>query len=100
MLAGHILARRKITLVDIPEPEFDKSSPPGQILFEPHLSCLCGSDLPYFDSPHTEYPQPIGYSLHEMVGTVVATSGQRYRAGDRVLAVPIRQHGLFEPHTS
>jgi threonine dehydrogenase-like Zn-dependent dehydrogenase len=96
LLAGHILARRKIELVDIPEPVLDKSSPPGLILFEPHLSCLCGSDLPYFDSPHTEYPQPIGYSLHEMVGTVVATSGQRYRAGDRVLAVPIRQHGLFE----
>jgi threonine dehydrogenase-like Zn-dependent dehydrogenase len=96
LLAGHILARRKITLVDIPEPELDKSSPPGQILFEPHLSCLCGSDLPYFDSPHTVYPQPIGYSLHEMVGTVVSTSGQRYRPGDRVLAVPIRQHGLFE----
>jgi threonine dehydrogenase-like Zn-dependent dehydrogenase len=96
LLAGHILARRKITLVDIPEPQLDKSSPPGQILFEPHLSCLCGSDLPYFDSPHTVYPQPIGYSLHEMVGTVVATSGQRYRPGDRVLAVPVRQHGLFE----
>ncbi|HEY4312986.1 MAG TPA: zinc-binding dehydrogenase [Pirellulales bacterium] len=99
MLAGHILARRKIELVDIPEPELTKSSEPGQILFEPHISCLCGSDLPYFDSAHTVYPQPIGYSLHEMVGTVVSTTGQRFRAGDRVLAVPVRQHGLFERYT-
>ncbi len=95
MLAGHILSRGQITLVDIPEPDV-REAEAGQILFEPHLSCLCGSDLPYFDSPHTEYPQPVGYSLHEMIGTIVATTGQRFRAGDRVLAVPIRQRGLYE----
>lgn len=95
MLAGQILSRGRITLVDIPEPDVHEAEA-GEILFEPHLSCLCGSDLPYFDSPHTEYPQPVGYSLHEMIGTVVATTGQRFRAGDRVLAVPIRQRGLYE----
>ncbi|HEY1599012.1 MAG TPA: zinc-binding dehydrogenase [Pirellulales bacterium] len=100
MLAGHIQARGKITLVDIPEPSLaDPGTEPGQILFEPHLTCLCGSDLPYFDSSHAEYPQPVGYSLHEMVGTVVATNGQRFKAGDRVLAVPIRQRGLYERYT-
>jgi threonine dehydrogenase-like Zn-dependent dehydrogenase len=100
LLAGHIPARGKIELVDIPEPTLSgPAAEPGQILFEPHLSCLCGSDLPYFDSPHTEYPQPVGYSLHEMIGTVVATTGQRFRAGDRVLAVPIRQRGLYERYT-
>jgi len=96
MLAGHILARRKIELVDIPEPTIKDAAEPDQILFEPHITCLCGSDLPYFDSPHTEYPQPVGYSLHEMVGTVVATNGQRFKSGDRVLAVPIKQRGLYE----
>ncbi|MBI2827337.1 MAG: zinc-binding dehydrogenase [Planctomycetia bacterium] len=90
-------ARGKIELVDIPEPRLDEpSSEPGQILFEPHLACLCGSDLPYFDSDHATYPQPVGYSLHEMIGTVVGTTGQRFRTGDRVLAVPIRQRGLYE----
>ena len=96
MLAGHILARRKIELVDIPEPTIKDATEPDQILFEPHMTCLCGSDLPYFDSPHTVYPQPVGYSLHEMVGTVVDTSGQRFKPGDRVLAVPIKQRGLYE----
>jgi threonine dehydrogenase-like Zn-dependent dehydrogenase len=100
LLAGHIQARGKISLVEIPEPSLtDPGTEPGQILFEPHLTCLCGSDLPYFDSSHTEYPQPVGYSLHEMVGTVVATTGQRFKAGDRVLAVPIRQRGLYERYT-
>ena len=79
MLAGHIPSRGRIELVDIPEPTLSGPNVGAdQILFEPHLSCLCGSDLPYFDSPHTEYPQPIGYSLHEMIGTVVATNGQRF----------------------
>jgi len=31
-----------------------------------------------------------------MVGTVVETNGSRFRPRDRVLAVPISQHGLFE----
>jgi threonine dehydrogenase-like Zn-dependent dehydrogenase len=34
-----------------------------------------------------------------MIGTVVATNGQRFKAGDRVLAVPIRQRGLYERYT-
>jgi threonine dehydrogenase-like Zn-dependent dehydrogenase len=99
LLAGHIQARGRIELVDIPEPSLNGAGAPGQILFEPHLSCLCGSDLPYFDSAHTEYPQPVGYSLHEMIGTIVSTTGQRFRPGDRVLAVPIRQRGLYERYT-
>ncbi len=99
-MPGHIKARGQIELVDIPEPTLNEpGTEPGQILFEPHLACLCGSDLPYFDSSHTEYPQPVGYSLHEMIGTVIATSGQRFRSGDRVLAVPIRQRGLYERYT-
>jgi threonine dehydrogenase-like Zn-dependent dehydrogenase len=61
LLAGHIPARGKIELVDIPEPTLNGPDvQAGQIVFEPHLSCLCGSDLPYFDSVHTEYPQPVG----------------------------------------
>jgi threonine dehydrogenase-like Zn-dependent dehydrogenase len=94
VLAGNIPARGKIELVDIPEATLDGE--PGQILFEPHLGCLCGSDLPYFDSSHKEYPLPVGYSLHEMIGVVAATTGNRFKPGDRVLAVPIKQRGLYE----
>ena len=95
MLAGHVTAPGKIELVDVPEPRLDAD---GQILFQPELGCLCGSDLPFFGGPGEwgGWPQKVGHSLHEMVGTVVASSGDRHRVGDRVLAVPVDQVGLFE----
>ncbi|QGJ72243.1 Alcohol dehydrogenase [Planctomycetales bacterium 10988] len=107
MLAGRIQSRGKIDLLEVPEPSFD--DPPGpndpreerddaKIIFQPNVGCLCGSDLPYFDSDdeHGPYPHTLGQSLHEMVGEVVATNGKRFRPGDRVLAVPVVHHGLFE----
>ncbi len=101
MLAGHFVSRRQVQLVDIAEPVLPPASElPGQILFQPEMTCLCGSDLPYFDADFEghpiPYPQPVGMSLHEMVGTVVGTNGRQWEPGTRVLAVPIGQHGLFE----
>ncbi len=101
MLAGRLTSRRTIELCDLPEPELPSADDqPGQILFQPELTCLCGSDLPFFDGDfegHTvTYPQPIGMSLHEMVGTVVDTNGGRWTPGTRVLAVPVEQQGLME----
>lgn len=98
MLAGQIVAPGQIRLIDVPEPQF--ANPSGEIIFQPEQTCLCGSDLPYFDDafdgdPAT-YPRQVGHSLHEMVGTVVETNGTRYKAGDRVLTVPVNQVGLFE----
>ncbi len=79
-------------------PRPDGENGDAQIIFQPELACLCGSDLPFFDSDDeiAPYPQQIGHSLHEMIGTVVDTSGQRFRPGDRVLAVPVFQRGFFE----
>jgi threonine dehydrogenase-like Zn-dependent dehydrogenase len=101
MLAGHFTSRRTVALVDAPEPALPSAKElPGQIIFQPELTCLCGSDLPFFDGDFEghpiEYPQPIGMSLHEMVGTVVDTNGSKWKPGTRVLAVPERQHGFFE----
>ena len=101
MLAGHLIETRRIELVDAAEPVLPSAEQqPGQIIFQPELTCLCGSDLPFFDGDfeghHVEYPQPVGMSLHEMVGTVVDTNGSRWEAGTRVLAVPVEQRGLFE----
>lgn len=93
MLAGLINAPGRISLVEAPEPVLEH---PGQIVFQPELTCLCGSDLPYFDDPVGAYPRGIGHSLHEMIGTVVATSGERFQPGQRVLAVPVNQVGLLE----
>ena len=98
MLAGELHAPGKIRLIDLPEPVLPPEPPAGcsgQIVFQPETTCLCGSDLPYFNGSD-EWPIEVGHSLHEMIGRVVDTSGNRFRPGDRVLAVPVNQVGLFE----
>ncbi|MBL4714378.1 MAG: alcohol dehydrogenase catalytic domain-containing protein, partial [Alcanivorax sp.] len=97
VFAGRMPAPERVELVEIPEPELPVRDPlgPGQIIFQPTLACLCGSDLPFFQGSD-EYPIVEGHSLHEMIGTVVATNGQRYQVGDEVLAVPLEQRGLYE----
>tara|TARA_R110002095_G_scaffold1297_2_gene6840 strand:+ start:117793 stop:118776 length:984 start_codon:yes stop_codon:yes gene_type:complete len=99
LLASHLVAPGKIELIDVPEPELSPvstlESGQGQIIFQPETTCLCGSDLPYFNGTD-EWEIEIGHSLHEMIGTIIATNGQRWKAGDRVLAVPVMQQGLSE----
>lgn len=95
MFAGHIVAPGRIEIVDVPDAEPLRGGG-DEILFRPELACLCGSDMPYFDGDAETYPLDPGLSLHEMIGTVVETSGKRFRKGDRVLAVPLEQRGFFE----
>lgn len=99
MLAGQFPAPRKVELIEIEEPELDPNGS-GQIIFQPEMTCLCGSDLPFFDGDfeghEIPYPQPVGKSLHEMVGTVIATNGTRWKPGQRILTVPEEQMGLWE----
>ncbi len=94
MLAGQITKPGRIELLNIAEPTLPDE--PGHIIFQPELACLCGSDLPYFDGQLTSEPHRVGHSLHEMIGSVVETNGSRFRVGERVLAVPINQVGMFE----
>jgi threonine dehydrogenase-like Zn-dependent dehydrogenase len=101
VLAGQFPAKHRIELVDVPEPVLNRASPapgqPGDIVFQPEISCLCGSDLPYFNAEHPEFThRTVGHSLHEMTGKVVATNGSKFRPGDHVLAVPVNQCGLFQ----
>ena len=99
MLAGQFTSRRRIELLDVEEPQLPDDTP-GMMIFQPEMTCLCGSDLPFFDGDFEghdiQYPQPLGKSLHEMVGTVVETNGSRWQPGTRVLAVPEEQQGLWE----
>ncbi len=99
MLAGQINVPRKVELIDIPEPTLDPApggGDPGDIIFQPELACLCGSDMPFFQGGYPECVPQVGHSLHEMIGTVADTNGNRFKPGDRVLAVPVFQVGLFE----
>jgi len=101
MLAGQIVAKGKVELVEIPEPDLGDvgENGEGNIIFQPDLACLCGSDMPFFKGEELEYPLEVGYSLHEMIGTVVDTNGRRFTRGNKVLAVPIRQRGFFERYS-
>ena len=93
MLAGQITRRRQIELIGHPEPVPGIS---GEIVFQPELACLCGSDIPFFAAEHPAYPLQVGLSLHEMVGTVLWADGSRFRQGQKVLAVPTNHVGIFE----
>jgi len=93
MLAGQITRRRQIELIDHPEPVPGTA---GEIVFQPELGCLCGSDIPFFAAEHPEYPLAVGLSLHEMVGTVLWADGSRFHEGQKVLAVPTNHVGIFE----
>ena len=98
MLIGDMFAPGKVRLIEVPEPVLSPQPPSGysgQIVFQPETTCLCGSDLPYFNG-WNEWPIELGHSLHEMIGTVTATNGNKWKVGDRVLAVPVKQQGLSE----
>ncbi len=97
MFAAKITGPRRIELIDAPEPSLQpQADGRPQIVFQPEMTCLCGSDLPYFQRTE-EQPNPLlGHSLHEMTGTVVATDGTRFKPGTRVLCVPYNQCGFFE----
>ena len=99
MIAGQFSTARKVDLIEVEEPTLDGAEP-GNMIFQPEMTCLCGSDLPFFDGDfeghEIEYPQPPGKSLHEMVGTVIDSNGTKWKPGTRVLAVPFEQMGLWE----
>ena len=95
MLAGHFSKPCQIDLIEIEEPVLAEDSL-NEIIFQPELACLCGSDLPFFEHAPEVVEINIGQSLHEMIGTVLETSGSQFVPGDRVLAVPFEHHGLFE----
>ena len=95
MLAAEIYAPRQIRMIDIEEPTLTNSAG-GDIIFQPELACLCGSDLLYFEADNESYEPVVGHSLHELIGTVVDTNGEKFKIGDRVLCVPVKKVGLQE----
>ena len=101
MFAGEIYGPKRVKLVDVPDipPRHAKdNASAAEIVFQPELACLCGSDLLFFEADYPEYAPSVGQSLHEMIGRVVETDGARFKAGDRVLVVPIEHFGFYEKY--
>lgn len=96
MFAAQIHAPGQIELIDIEEPQLTETL--GEILFQPECACLCGSDVPFFLKNGEQGYPVIGHSLHEMIGSVLETTGSKFKPGDRVLAVPVYQVGFFEKY--
>lgn len=116
MFAAQIAAPRMVRLTDVPEPDVGE----GQIKIRMEKACLCGSDsplfaynlnqvvdefsrvpdkgmsLPFIGYDGDPYPLQPGLSVHECVGTVVASRSERFKEGDFVLALPDRHDGLVE----
>lgn len=94
MLIGNMPTANRVELIEAPEPQLTPGGR-GEVIFQPELACLCGSDLPFF-TDNGEWPVTPGHSLHEMIGRVLATNGERWQIAERVLCVPVNQNGLRE----
>ena len=100
MLAGQILGKRFLEMVEIPVPQIND----GEFLVQLEVGSICGSDLPFFlfDTDHplltgAETPLPPTLSLHELMGYVVKSRSKHFKEGDRVLGLPTVPHkGLAE----
>src|SRR5262245_12230557 len=93
MKAAQITARGRVGLVDAP----DLGAPrDGEVIFKAETGCLGGSDIPFFSEAQPSYPQPLGLSLHEIVGRVIASGSPSFHVGDRVLAMPPNLLGCAE----
>ena len=89
MKAAHVVAHRQIEMFEADEPNIE-DFPGGSIKVKAHMTAICGSDSPRFvlKYPDAVYPMNIGTSIHECIGTVVASSSDRFQPGDFVQARP------------
>jgi threonine dehydrogenase-like Zn-dependent dehydrogenase len=93
MKAGQITGLGRIALIEADEPRPLRD---GEVLVAAETGCLCGSDIPFFSEPQLSYPLAPGLSLHEIVGRVTSSASRSFRAGDRVLAMPLGLLGCAE----
>lgn len=97
MKAVQIVAPRRFSIVEAEQPDIDTGSS-GSVLVQTARGALCGSDLPFFslERPASQYPLPVGQSLHECIGVVAASKSKRFKEGDAVLSIPEQKDGLAE----
>src|SRR5215471_4829343 len=93
MKVSQITALGRIALIEADEPRPPRDR---EVVVAAETGCLCGSDIPFFSEPQPGYPLTPGLSLHEIVGRVTSSATPSFRAGDRVLAMPLGLLGCAE----
>lgn len=94
MSSVQLLGPRTIGAVEAPLPG-DLGHDQVEVRLE--LAGICGSDRPGFLlGADRDGDRPIGYPIHECIGTVVRSSGAATLVGSRVIAIPNRDAGLSQ----
>jgi threonine dehydrogenase-like Zn-dependent dehydrogenase len=96
MKAAQITARRKIEVIDVPEPGLLED---GEVKVDVEYISVCGSDIYLeYDAPldEEEYPLAPGRPVHECAGTVAESRDPGYKAGERVIVIPRQAAGAAE----
>lgn len=96
MKALQVVRPRAFETVEVPVPRL-----PGEkdrVLVRNQWALTCGSDIPLYtgNKRYRTYPLAPGAPIHECVGVVVESSSDRFRPGERVLAIPEGDLGLAE----
>ena len=87
MKAARISAPKTWEIMDVDTPALED----GQCLIKLERWSVCGSDIRhgYGDVyPEEEYPMRVGDPCHECAGTIVESRTDRFREGQRVIALP------------
>ncbi len=97
MKALQLSRPRSFERVQIPAPQLPPKAKDG-ILVRTEWVSMCGSDIPFFtgNKRFPLYPMAPGAPIHECVGEVVESASERFRSGDRVVAIPDGDQGLAE----
>jgi threonine dehydrogenase-like Zn-dependent dehydrogenase len=92
MRAARLVGPRRFAFEDAPAP----SPKEGELLVRMEYFSVCGSDLRTYDRvfPEEEYPLRLGAPCHECVGIVEESLDDRFKKGQRVIA--LQAGGLLE----
>jgi L-iditol 2-dehydrogenase len=97
MRAIQIAAPRKIAMLDdAPRPE----PADGEVLVRCSPVAICGSNMGQYTGEglwgDIDYPNPVGWSGHENIGTIVESRCEAWEEGTLVLALPEGPFGFAE----
>jgi 2-desacetyl-2-hydroxyethyl bacteriochlorophyllide A dehydrogenase len=92
MRAARLVGPRRFAFEEAPEP----TPRAGELLVRMEYFSVCGSDLRTYDHvfPEEEYPFRLGAPCHECVGVVEESLDDRFKRGQRVIA--LQAGGLLE----